>query len=92
MSTRPKNTGRFGKGNPGKPKGATNKTSRDLREMILGALSDVGGQEYLVLCAIADPKAFLALLGRVLPMQLTGTDGRSLAEELGSIPRVSNDG
>lgn len=34
MAAEPKNTGRFGKGNPGKPKGATNKTTRLAKEAI----------------------------------------------------------
>lgn len=34
MTDKPKNTGRFGKGNPGKPKGATNKTTRLAKEAI----------------------------------------------------------
>ena len=34
MEEKPKNTGRFGKGNPGKPKGATNKTTRLAKEAI----------------------------------------------------------
>jgi hypothetical protein len=32
----------------GRPKGARNKLTRDVKEMILGALSDVGGQKWLV--------------------------------------------
>jgi hypothetical protein len=42
--------------------------------MILGALQGVGGQEYLQERA-NDPKtqgAFLALIGKVLPMTITG--------------------
>lgn len=71
----PKNTTKFGKGNPGKPKGATNKVTRELKEMILGALDAAGGVDYLTMCAL-DPKtapAFLGLVGKVLPMQVAGS-------------------
>lgn len=73
----PKNTagsGKFGKGNPGKPKGATNKATKELKEMILEALSEAGGVDYLVRKA-DDPRtasAFIALIGKVLPMTVQG--------------------
>ena len=35
---KPKNTGQFGKNNKGKPKGAVNKTTGQLKDMILKAL------------------------------------------------------
>ena len=38
--------------------------------MILGALSDAGGQEYLRVQALVNPTAFLALVGKVLPLQV----------------------
>lgn len=43
--------------------------------MILEALDRKGGADYLVEQAGANPKAFLSLLGRVLPMQVTGEGG-----------------
>lgn len=36
----PKNTGQFGKGNPGKPKGAVNKTTREFRETVQKLMDD----------------------------------------------------
>lgn len=39
-SNPPKNTGRFGAGNPGKPKGATNKITREFRETVRKLLED----------------------------------------------------
>jgi len=44
----------------------------DLRAMILGALDDAGGREYLTEQATLNPAAFMTLLGKVLPLQLTG--------------------
>lgn len=58
----------------GRPKGATNKATRELKEMILQALDGAGGVEYLQRKA-EDPRtasAFLSLIGKVLPMQVTG--------------------
>ena len=59
----------------GRPKGVPNKINGDLKEMILGALSDVGGRHYLAARASDTPAAFLTLIGKVLPMQITGDGG-----------------
>lgn len=70
----PKITTKFGKGNPGKPKGAVNKTTGQIRDMIAQALDAAGGVDYLIECA-HDPKtkaAFLGLVGKVMPVQLQG--------------------
>lgn len=40
MAEGAKNSGQFGKGNPGKPKGAVNKTTREFRETVTKLLSD----------------------------------------------------
>lgn len=72
-----KKSTKFGKGNPGKPKGAVNGTTRQLKTMIMQALDKAGGVDYLVQRA-QDPKtasAFLTLVGKVLPLQMTGEDG-----------------
>ena len=68
---------RFKKGQksgPGRPKGVKNKATQELKEMILGALEESGGVDYLVARA-NDPKtagAFLSLIGKVLPMTIAG--------------------
>jgi len=46
------------------------KATKELKEMILGALDGAGGQAYLEAQAIENPTAFLSLLGKVLPMHL----------------------
>lgn len=64
----------FAKGNKGKPKGAVAKVTKELKDMILEALSDAGGVKYLTTCA-KDPKtasAFLTLVGKTLPMTVKG--------------------
>ena len=50
-----------------------NKLTRDIKEMILGALSAGGGQKWLEEQMKANPVAFMTLLGKILPMQLTGS-------------------
>lgn len=42
--------------------------------MILGALSDVGGQDYLVRQAEENPTAFMGLIAKVLPTELKSAD------------------
>ena len=46
--------------------------------MILAALNKAGGEEYLVKQAEESPGAFLALVGKVLPLQVTGDNGGAI--------------
>ena len=67
---------------PGRPAGGTNKMTRDLKEMILSALEQAGGAEYLMERAldVKTASAFLTLVGKVLPLQITGPkDGPVIA-------------
>jgi hypothetical protein len=66
----------------GRPKGVPNKLNASLREMILSALSDAGGTAYLARQAEASPAAFMALLGRVLPLQMAGDGGGPVTYEI----------
>src|SRR5882757_7326051 len=59
-----------GKPNTGRPKGTLNHFSADLRDMILRALHEKGGVKYLVEQAEANPKTFMALLSRVVPLSI----------------------
>lgn len=64
-----------GKGDPktgGRKKGTPNKVSGTLKEMILTALDDSGGVEYLKRQAKENPQAFMTLVGKVLPMTMQG--------------------
>lgn len=63
----------------GRPKGSPNKTTALLKDAILKAAHKAGGKggmvAYLQTQASANPGPFMALLGKVLPMQVTGADG-----------------
>lgn len=61
-----------GKRRRGRPKGSPNKVAKTVKDMILGALDELGGQEWLVKQAKLAPKNFITLVARVLPTQLTG--------------------
>lgn len=54
----------------GRPKGAPNKTTKAVKDMILAALDEVGGQAYFVEQARTNPVAFMALIGKVLPSEI----------------------
>ena len=56
----------------GREKGTPNKVTKQLKELILGALDGVGGQAYLERQAEENPGPFLTLLGKVLPTTLSG--------------------
>lgn len=56
----------------GRPKGRPNKNTAQLKDMILNALGEAGGVEYLVQQSEENPTAFLTLVGKVLPLQVAG--------------------
>lgn len=72
-STVPPNAGK------GRKKGVPNKTTALLKDAILQAAASAGGKEglvgYLTAQAQDNPQSFLPLLGKVLPLQVTGEDG-----------------
>lgn len=75
MSGSPVGTGVPG---PGRPKGSKNKATALLKDAILKAAEQAGDGdmvEYLTQQARINPGPFMALLGKVLPMQVTGEDG-----------------
>ncbi len=68
----------------GRKKGTPNKTTALLKDAILKAAEQAGGEPdglvgYLQQQAKDNPGPFMALLGKVLPMQVTGEDGGPLA-------------
>jgi len=56
----------------GRVKGTPNKIPQELKEMILTALGNKGGVDYLERQADENPQSFMGLLGKVLPMTVQG--------------------
>lgn len=75
---------KFTKGNRpvGRGKGTSNKVTKAVKEMIVEALHNVGGVEYLSHQARKNPTAFMALIGRIIPHQVkqevSGSSSRPL--------------
>jgi hypothetical protein len=63
----------------GRKKGVTNGDTAKLRELILGALDQAGGQDYLYQQAFDEPKAFLQLIGKVIPKEVENRISGDLA-------------
>jgi len=63
----------------GRKKGTPNKTTALLKDAIIEAATAAGNKEglvgYLTRQADENPAAFMTLLGKVLPMQVTGENG-----------------
>ena len=55
---------------PGRPKGIPNKITSELKQMIMGALDDAGGKDYLVKQATDNPTAFMTLIGKYIPSEV----------------------
>lgn len=71
-AVRPPNAGK------GRKKGVPNKVTAALKDMILTALNEAhedGAVAYLRDQASKNPTAFLTLVGKVLPLQVTGEGG-----------------
>jgi hypothetical protein len=59
----------------GRQKGTPNKSTQAVKDMILEALAQKGGADYLARQADENPAAFMTLVGKVLPLQVTGDGG-----------------
>ena len=74
----------------GRKPGSPNKLTRNMREIIMVAFTKAGGCDYLVRQSKEEPKAFMALLGRVVPQEIAvsihnvdlGAEMRLAAERL----------
>lgn len=76
MAEKQSNKSRKGGARPGagRPKGSLDKGNALIREMIVEALHGVGGVTYLQEKAESHPQAFMALIGKVMPVQVEGGD------------------
>jgi len=57
--------------------------------MVLAALAGVGGEQYLMRQADENPTAFLTLVGKVLPLQITGDPDRPVSIEFTWAPAAA---
>lgn len=82
MEAQPKNTGQFGKGNPGKPKGALSHTTKTAKEAIALAAEGLGGTQRLIDWCKEDPANERVFWGtiypKLLPLQVSGDGGGAL--------------
>lgn len=77
----------------GRVKGVPNKNTTAIKDMILHALEGVGGVDYLMAKA-NDPRtagAFLGLVAKVMPTQVTGLDGGKISASLEVVFRKPNE-
>jgi hypothetical protein len=62
----------------GRVKGTPNKATKEIKQMIEGALHALGGQKYLEQQAMENPVAFMGLVGKILPKDMTLTTDATL--------------
>jgi hypothetical protein len=72
----------------GRPKGAKNKHTAAIKEMITGALEKVGGEDYLVQQAEQNPVAFMGLISKIIPSELKNQlEGGFTVQVITGVPR-----
>lgn len=92
--TEPKLGPNRGNAGKGRPKGVPNKTTALLKDALLKAAENAGDGDmvaYLTAQATANPGPFMALLGKVLPMQVVGDPDNPL-HTITRIELVAGDG
>ena len=75
---RPKGSPKVG----GRVKGTPNKLTAGIKEAIRDALEIAGGVDYLVGVARDNPAVFCGLVGKAMPLQVTGDGGGPLVIEI----------
>lgn len=66
----------------GRQAGTPNKLTREMREMLLEALDRAGGVEYLAKQAIESPRAFMSLLGKLIPRPVAAEQQGATLEDI----------
>lgn len=61
----------------GRPKGSLDKGNATIRQMIVEALDQVGGTQYLADLATSHPAVFAGLVGKVMPIEVANPAGES---------------
>jgi hypothetical protein len=78
----------------GRQKGTPNKTTALLKDAILKAAQDAGDGDlsaYLTKQAKENPGSFMTLLGKVLPLQVTGDGGGPVRVQAIDLSHLSDD-
>lgn len=57
----------------GRPKGSKNVATKEIKDMILNALTKAGGEEYLIDQALNNPTSFLTLVGKIIPKDINAS-------------------
>lgn len=63
-------------------RGTPNKLTKAVKDMILGALEELGGETWLVTQAKANPAAFMSLVGKVIPHEVVGPGGGAVVHKV----------
>ena len=88
---RPKGLPKYG----GRKKGTQNKVTAlasDVKRVIFEAFDLLGGVHYLVNVGRTEPKTFCALLGRVLPSEVSGPNGGPIqTQQLQDLSKLSDE-
>ena len=79
------------KGGPGRPKGSQNRLTIQVKEAILQAFDALGGVDYLVEVGRSEPRAFLVLLGKILPTEINGSLQTGIINVVTGIERAPNE-
>ena len=66
----------------GRPKGSLDKGNAMIRELIVQTLDNLGGTQYLESVAHSHPAAFMALIGKTMPLQVTGEGGGPVQQSI----------
>lgn len=80
-----------GKKTGGRTVGTPNKITSTVKQMVLDALDEKGGVDYLVEQAGTNPTAFMTLVGKVLPTEITGEDGGDITFTIKKIVHSARD-
>lgn len=77
----PSEVTRFREGNPGKPKGAVNKSTRIVKEHFANVFNNLQGDKKanLEVWAKENPTEFYKLASKLIPVQLTGDEENPIA-------------
>ena len=77
-----KTVGKFEKGNSGKPKGATNKITRTVKELVLNVFNEI--QEHptanLKAFAEANPRDFYTIAAKLIPAEINAHVDHTIIE------------